>query len=145
MKPEPPNTCVAVRVAVDGRLGGVQLGHGRRLAEGPAVVLEPRRLVGEVAGVLDGDGEVGEGEGDGLEASDRAAEGVALLGVGDGVVEAGLGQPDGQGGDGDAPVVEDRQEVAEAGAAVAEQVRSGTRQPSRLMPWVSEACQPSLR
>src|SRR5438309_1735527 len=56
------------------------------------------------------------------ETTDGAAEGLALSRIGDRLVEAGLGQADGQSGDGDATVVEDGQEVPEALATLAEEV-----------------------
>ena len=65
-------------------------------------------------------------------------------GVLDRLLEAGVGAADGQGGDGDAAVVEDG-EVPEPGAGLTQQVVRGTRQPSSASPCVSLACQPSFR
>ena len=74
-----------------------------------------------------------------------APNACALLGVADGLVDAGLRQPDRERGDRDAALVEDRQEVGVAAAALAQQVaRSGTRQSSKDSSRVSEACQPTF-
>ena len=66
---------------------------------------------------------VGDLELDRLVVADRLAEGVALLRVLDRLVDAALGEADGQGGDGDPALVEDPQELGEAPAPLAEQVR----------------------
>ena len=81
MKPAPPNTCVATRVASTAVSVRVQLGHRRGLLERLALVLQPGRRVGEVAAVLDGDREVGQLEREALEPADRPAERLPLLGV----------------------------------------------------------------
>src|SRR5664280_2685336 len=109
----------------DRALGGVQLGHCRSLPDRAALVLQPCRLVGQVVGVLDRHGEVGELECQSLEATDRASEGMALLGVVDGVLQACPRAPQRERRDRDPAVVEDREEVAEPVSGLAEQVGLG--------------------
>ena len=107
--------------------------------------LSQAALYVSMPGGLDRDLEVGDLERDALLAPDRAAERLALLRVRDRQVEAALDQPDGERGDRDPAVVEGGEELREALPALAEEVSAGTRQPSNVSPWVSEACQPSLR
>ena len=115
----------------DGRLSRVQLGHRCGLLDlfdGAAslmeLVLEPGGLVGQQARRLDHHLQVGDLERDPLVGPDRPAEGDALLGVVGRQLEAGLGQPDGQGADRDPPVIEGLEELAVAGALLAEQAVS---------------------
>ena len=68
-----------------------------------------------------------------------------LLRVGDRLVERALGEADAHRRDADAAAVEDVEELLEAVAAPAEQVRSGTRQSSKVSGRVSEAFQPIFR
>ena len=75
-------------------LARVELRHRGLLAERPALVLQPRRLVDEVPRRLDLGRHVGEPELHGLEPGDRPAELLALLGVGGGEVVGALGEPD---------------------------------------------------
>ena len=95
------------------------------MANVAALVLEPRRLVDERAAGLDLDGHVGQRELHRLELRDRLAELLALLRVGDREVVGALGEADAHRGDRDPPAVEDLQELAEALAALAEQVLLG--------------------
>src|SRR5918911_4558162 len=62
-------------------LAGVELRHRRLLGERAARVLEPRRLVDEIAAGLDLRGQVREPELDGLELGDRPTELAPLLRV----------------------------------------------------------------
>ena len=89
------------------------------------MVAHARRLVREVARVLDRDRHVGALERDRLVAADRAAERLALARVRDRRVEASLREPDRERGDRDAALVENAQEGLEALAARAEQVVLG--------------------
>ena len=93
----------------------------------------------------EGDLHVGAAEGDRLVGADRPAERAALAGVGDGVVEAALDHPDGEGGDGDTPFVEDLEELGEAATRVPSRWSPGTRHSTKVRPCVSEACQPIFR
>src|SRR5699024_1187742 len=60
-----------------------------------------------------------------LEVGDRLAEGLTLLRILHGFVDAALGGTDGQGADGDAAFVEDAQEVRVAAAPFAQQIALG--------------------
>ena len=104
-----------------------------------------RRAPGEQPRGLDLRGEVGDLRLDRLEFGDRLAEGPALLGVGDRLVERPLGQPDPHRRDADPAAVEDVEEVLEALAPPAEQASSATLQSSKESGRVSEAFQPILR
>ncbi len=114
----------------DRRLGGVELGHRRLLAERLTRVLAPGGLVGQGAGVLDRHREVGQCEGDRLEPADRPSEGVPLLGVVERVVEARLCATDRKRSDRDPAVVEDREEVLVARARLAQERVAGDGQSS---------------
>jgi hypothetical protein len=107
--------------AEDGGLAGVELGlRGEARDAAPAV----HRLgggVGEALGGGDGGGHLGERELDRLEAGDRLAELVALLGVGASRVEGALGGAETERGDRDAPAVEDLERLDEAFADVTQQ------------------------
>ena len=81
------------------------------------------RPVGEQARGLDLGREVGDLRLDRLELGDRLAERLALLRVGDRLVERALGEADAHRGDADPAAVEDVEELLEAVAAAAEQVR----------------------
>ena len=105
--------------------GGVQLGERRLLLERTTPVLQPGSVVGEVTSGGRHHGEVGALEGHALVGADGAPEGIAVLGVLDAVVEAGLDHTHRQGRDGDAAVVEDGEEVGEAATSFAEEVVGG--------------------
>ena len=92
---------------------------------GRPVVLQPGGSVGEHASSVGHDREVGAWERDALVRADRLAERVAALGVRDSVLEAGLHDADRERRDRDAAVVEDREEVAEPAAPLAEEVLLG--------------------
>src|SRR3546814_4336736 len=77
--------------------------------------------------------------------ADGLAEGVAVLAVLHAVVEAGLDAADGQRRDGHPPLVEDLEELGEAAASLGSRLAAGTRQPVKVSPCVSDACQPILR
>ena len=91
------------------------------LPNGSPAVAPPGRVEVERAAGLDLGGHVGEQERQALEVDDRPAELLALLGVGDGVVERGLGQADRAGGDAEPAAVERGQRDLEALALLAEQ------------------------
>ena len=91
---------------------------------GRAGVLHGGRLVRQRATCLSHDGQVGDLEGDTLLATDRATEGRALPGVLDAQIEACLDTPDGQRRDGDAPVVQDGEELGVAPSALPQQMIS---------------------
>ena len=93
MKPDPAQHLGGDPHGVDGGLGGVQLGDRRRFADRAALVFQPGGLVHQVVGVLDGHCQVAELERHPLEATDRATEGVAFLGVLDGDLEAARAHP----------------------------------------------------
>src|SRR5688500_19108831 len=90
-----------------------------------AGLLEARGAPDERAGGLDLGLHVGQLVLDRLEAGDRAAERVALLGVGGRELERGLGDADRLGGDADAPAVERPQRDAHAVAGLAEALGGG--------------------
>ena len=94
--------------------GGGLLDLGDRAAPGVELVLEPGGLVGEGAGGLDHDGEVGDLEGDALVGADRPAEGDPGPGVVGRGLEARLRAADGERADGDPAVVEGLEELLEA-------------------------------
>ena len=127
MNPSPPSTCVPTRTASIAASVEYSLAIAAACTIGRPWILQPRRLVREVVGVLDLDGEIGELEGETLEAADRAAEGVALLGVLDRHLERRPGAPERQRRDRDPAVVEDLEEVAEPVARLAEQVAPPAR------------------
>ena len=73
------------------------------------------------------------------------AERLALVGVVDRLVHAALRQPGGQRGDRDPALVEDRQELRVAAAALPHQVAGGHPDVHRSdSSWVSEASQPTF-
>ncbi len=92
-----------------------------RVNDLPASFSSAARQV-EQPGRLDLGREVGDLGLDRLELGDRLAEGLALLGVGDRLVERALGEADAHRRDADPAAVEDVEEVLEAVAAAAEQV-----------------------
>jgi hypothetical protein len=106
----------------DGEAAGLELRLRGRQREVPALVLEERRLVGQEPCGLDLGRHVGELGLDGLELRDRLAERLALLGVGQRLVERALREADAHRRDPDAPDVEDVQELLEPGAARAQEV-----------------------
>src|SRR4029079_13688270 len=112
------------RVFLDavGELSGVELRHRRLERERAALVLQPGGPVDELTAGLDLDRHVGELEGDRLEAPDRLPELRPLARVGRGEVVRALGEPNAHRGDGDAPAVEDLEELGEALPPRAEQV-----------------------
>src|SRR5207302_8825866 len=77
------------------QLARVELRHRGFLRERAALVLEPRRLVDEIAPRLDLRGHVRESELDGLELDDRLAELASLLRVALGEVVRALREADG--------------------------------------------------
>ena len=52
---------------------------------------------------------------------------------------------DGEGGDGDAALVEDLEELREPAPRSPSRLSSGTRASTKVSPWVSDACQPIFR
>ena len=74
----------------------------------PCVLAAGRRARYVARAGLDGGGHVGEHEREALVVDDRLAERLALLGVGDRVVERALGEPGGDGGDAEPAGVEAR-------------------------------------
>src|SRR6266542_2560224 len=113
---------------VDGavrELAGVELRHCGLARERLPLVLQPRRLVDEVAPGLDLGCHVHELELNRLEARDRLSELLALLRVGVGEVVRALGEADAHRRNRDPPPVEDLEELPEALAARAEEVAFG--------------------
>ncbi len=104
-----------------GVVGGDQLGDRRLGRERQPLVLEPRRREVRRPRGLDRGGHVGQHEREALVLDDRLAEGLALAGVGDGVVERALGEPGGDGGDAEPAGVEPGQRDLEPLALLAEQ------------------------
>ena len=111
--------------APDGGLAGDQLRGGGLRHVGPALIAEPRRPVGEEPRGLGLGPHVGELGLDRLVGADRLAERLALGGVGEAVIQAGLREAGGDGPDRDPPAVERRQRLGEAASAFAEQVILG--------------------
>ncbi len=98
----------------DRLLGGVQLRDGGLALVGQALGLLPRGVPVHVAGGLRRDLHVRDLERDGLLLGDGLAERLTLAGVADALVDAALDQPDREGGDRDAAVVEGVEELTEA-------------------------------
>src|SRR5581483_9460685 len=103
-------------------LAGVELRHRRLEAELALLVLQPGRLVDERSAGLDLDRHVRQLELDRLERRDRLPELLPLQGVRVREVVGALREADAHRSDRDPPAVEDLQELAEALAALAEQV-----------------------
>ncbi len=118
----PPNTCVARRGSVHRRFGRVELGHRCRLSDRAALILQPRRLVGQVVRILDLHRQIGQLERQPLESADRSTERVTLLRVLDRGFQARPRRAERQCRDRDTAVIEDREEVAEPLARRTEQV-----------------------
>ena len=89
--------------------------------------------------------QVGDLEGHALLAADRTTEWCADPCVLEALVEAGLDQSDGQGGDGHPAVVEVDRNLAKPRPGSPSRFSSGTRQSMKVNGWVSEVCQPILR
>src|SRR5687767_4047701 len=98
----------------DGNLARVQLGHGR-LAPGAhdALVLEPGGPIGEQPCGLNAGGHVGQLPLDGLKTRDGLAKLPALFRIPQRRLVRALGQPDRQGRNADAAVIENLQRVDE--------------------------------
>ena len=105
-----------------GQLAREQLRLGRRERERPALVLEPRRPVGERPPGLDLGGHVGQLELNRLETSDRPAELPPLLRVRERELVGAARQPEGECRDRDPSAVEDLEELPEALAPGTQQV-----------------------
>src|SRR6266851_1633095 len=103
-------------------LGGEQLRHRGLGLVAAALLAQPCPLVDLVTGGGDLRRHVGQLELDRLVGADLLAKGAALAGIAKALVEATLGEAHGQGADGDAAPVEDGQEVAVAGALLADEV-----------------------
>src|SRR5262249_4960164 len=99
-----------------------ELRHRRLTCERPSLVLEPRRLVNERTPGFDLRRHVRELELDRLEPRDRLPELLALPGVREREVVRALRETDAHRGDRDPAAVEDLEELAEARAALAEEV-----------------------
>ena len=108
--------------AEDGALAGEELGLRGQARDRAAAVHRLGGGEGEALGGGDRGGHLGEHEPDRLEAGDRLAELLALLGVGAGGVEGPLGGAEAERGDRDPPAVEDLQRLDEPLADVAQQV-----------------------
>ena len=102
-----------------------QLRHRRFLGDALALILHPRRAIGEQARGFDLGGHVGELVLDGLKLGDRPAELLALLGILERGFVGALRGSDRERGDRDAAAVEDAQAVDESLAVLAEQLRFG--------------------
>src|SRR5215210_6822735 len=108
-----------------GGLGGEHLGHARLPPEGPPLVFQPRCLKDRVPCQLDLHRHVSELELNGLELGDGTAELLPLLRPRQRLVEGGLREPHGEGGDRDPATIERREELPETFSALAEQVLLG--------------------
>src|SRR5436305_14645532 len=105
-----------------GHLGGEQLGLGGFEGVALLVLLGPRRLPGEQAGGVELGRHVREVELDRLEVGEMGAELLALLRVGQRLLEGPLGDADRLGGDADAAAVEGGHGDLEAVSLLAETV-----------------------
>ena len=89
-KPWPPSSCTPSEPISMPFVRAEPAGDGRLAGEVLAAVGAARGAVGRQAHALELDADVGDGEGDRLAVGDRLAEGLALVDVGDHVVEDGL-------------------------------------------------------
>src|SRR6185369_2626850 len=110
---------------LDGGLAGVELGHGGLHGVLLARVAQRGRPPGQEARGIHLGGHVRDLELDGLEVRDGVAELAAVRGVAVRGLERGLGDAQREGGDPDAPAVQDAQGVDEPVALLAQQVRGG--------------------
>src|SRR5207247_7483162 len=116
--------------APDRDLGCEDLGHGGLAHDRAALVLPVGRAKGEEPGRFHLGREVGQHALEPLEAREGLAEGLALPGVADRLVEGTLGEADGHRGHGDPAPLEHSLAVPEAPALLTEQVR--LRHPNAL-------------
>src|SRR5258706_12360363 len=105
-----------------GDLTRVQFRHRGRVSDRSTLLAQPCGLVDEITRVLDRHSHVGTLERDRLVPTDRPAERLALIRVGDRRIEARARHTQRQRGDRDAPVIENAQERLEALAPHTENV-----------------------
>jgi hypothetical protein len=129
---------------LDRGLAGEELGHRGLRGVLLARVAEAGRPPGQKTRGLHLGGHVRELELDGLELPDGVAELPSVQGIAVRGLQRGLRDAQGEGGDPDAPAIQDAQGVDEPVAFLPEQVPAGMRQSSKTSSDVSDERTPSL-